>query len=88
MENNLTQEQISKEIEELTKLQDLKSRKDSILFLMRTQKFEFDESDIKYEVDIEKCSLYDLYTCTIVGSGVCSKCRGIIGRAPDYDNEK
>jgi len=85
MENNLTQEQIKKQIEELTKLQDLTHRKNTILKMMRVQKIEFKETDIKYEIDIEKCSLYDLYTCTIVGSGVCSKCRGIIGRAPDYE---
>ena len=79
--------QIQNEIERLTKLQNLATRKTSILKLMRIQKKEFDASEIEYEVDIEKCSLYDMYTCTLVGSGRCQKCEGLIGRGIEYEND-
>jgi len=77
----------NKQIIDITKDKDLYERKELILLLMRQQKRMFDGMDIPYTVDIEKCSLYDLQTCTIVGSGVCSRCNGLIGRAPDYENE-
>jgi len=68
----------------ITKHQDLSSRKDAILYMMRTQKRQFSEMEIPLDIDRDKTTLCDFDTMTIVGSGICPVCNSHMGRAPDY----
>ena len=99
MENRITREQFIEWIESQPQEKivsildygatflDVKHRKNHIINQMIAQRKIFDASEIEYEVDIEKCSLYDMYTCTLVGSGRCQKCEGLIGGGIEYEND-
>jgi hypothetical protein len=52
---------------------------------MIAQRKIFEESEIPFEKDLEKCTLYDMSNCVLVGSGRCEKCEGVIGRGIDYE---
>ena len=53
---------------------------------MRERRRMFEESGIPFEKNLEKCTLYDMSNCVLVGSGRCEKCLGLIGRGIDNED--
>jgi len=51
---------------------------------MRSQK----RRNVGAEPNKDLCSLIDLKTGRIVGSGICPKCNYFLGRADDYRDDK
>ena len=97
MENRITREQFIEWIESQPQEKivsildygatflDVKHRKNHIINQMIAQRKIFEESEIPFEKDLEKCTLYDMSNCVLVGSGRCEKCEGVIGRGIDYE---
>ena len=97
MENRITREQFIEWIESQPQEKivsildygatflDVKHRKNHIINQMIAQREIFEESEIPFEKDLEKCTLYDMSNCVLVGSGRCEKCEGVIGRGIDYE---
>jgi len=97
MENSITREQFIEWIESQPQEKivsildygatflDVKHRKNHIINQMIAQRKIFEESEIPFEKDLEKCTLYDMSNCVLVGSGRCEKCEGVIGRGIDYE---
>jgi hypothetical protein len=81
---NYKQEHLFDLMMTITQHQDLSYRKDAILMMMRIQKRQFSEMEIPLNIDRDKTTLCDFDTMTIVGSGICPKCKGYMGRAPDW----
>ena len=97
MENSITREQFIEWIESQPQEKivsildygatflDVKHRKNHIINQMIAQRKILEESEIPFEKDLEKCTLYDMSNCVLVGSGRCEKCEGVIGRGIDYE---
>ena len=79
--------QAKKEILALAEHLDLSDGKDLMLELMRRQKRIFQDIDTEYEPDRDNCTLIDMYSMQIVGSGICGKCFGFLGRADGYTDD-
>ena len=97
MENSITREQFIEWIESQPQEKivsildygatflDVEHRKNHIINQMIAQRRIFEESKLPFEKDLEKCTLYDMSNCVLVGSGRCEKCEGVIGRGIDYE---
>jgi len=92
MENKITKEQFTEWVDSQTQEKrlsiadyyattlDNEHGKTHTLNCMRERRRMFEELEIPFEKNLEKCSLYDMSNCVLVGSGRCEKCLGLIGR--------
>lgn len=72
--------EITKVTLDMTEEMSSEGRQDLLLKLLRQQNRLSQEEP----AHTDNCSLIDLRTGKIVGSGICPKCRGWVGRAEQY----